>query len=703
MNQLHNLLTAELESGKTSGKIQKIIFDIIFQHVQDMVFVMKVEKGARFRYLFVNESGMKRANLTVETIGKTFQEALPAEFARSLQQKYEKVLKRNGIVLFDDQFYFNDGKKVYGETILTPIFSEDCSIRYVVAVTRDVTEWSIEKNKIVESEQRYRSIIDNNLDAIFTISPKGKILEANPAATDITGCSEKQMVHRSIYDVIHDHDLDKFKTLIEKTCSGYALESLDCKIIHTKGHLLIVHIKTVPIVIHGCINGLYVIFKDLSEQSKNMEMIKFMSFHDQLTGLLNRRALLEHINQQIFPPSKKMQDFALISIDLDRFKHLNDTLGHLAGDETLKRVAERLVQFQNETCFIYRVGGDEFTILLLSADRKTATTFVKKVFSIFSQSFYFNSQEYFISPSIGISLFPIDGKDAEMLIKNADEALFRVKEKGKAHYQFYRTEMNSLFFNVVALETHLRKAIDKNELSLFYQPQIDVITGEAKSFEALIRWNDSEFGAISPTVFIPLAEETGLIISIGYWVIEKACRQIQSWNRKGLDDIRVAINISPKQFQHPNLVPFIQVMLEKYQIPATSLGIEITEGAMSDTKETIPILTKVKNLGISISVDDFGTGYSSLNYLKQFPIDVLKIDQSFIRDILVDKKDAAITSTIIHLGRSLDLEVIAEGVEDYSQVEFLASAGCYKIQGFYFSKPLPVEDLEQQFLVQMKK
>ncbi|MFJ7728874.1 EAL domain-containing protein [Neobacillus sp. NPDC097160] len=698
MNQLQNLLTNELEYGKVGGKIQKIIFDIIFQHVQDMVFVMKVEKGPRFRYLFVNESGMRKAKLSVETLGKTFQEALPDELANSLQRKYEKLLKRKENVLFDDQFYFDDGKKVYGETIITPIYDEKNSIRYVVAVTRDVTEWSIEKNKIVESEQRYRSIIDNNLDAIFTISPEGKILEANPAAAQLTGCSEKQMVHRSIYDVIHDHDLNKFKTLLEKTCSGYALESLDCKIIHTKGHLLIVHIKTVPIVIHGMINGLYVIFKDLSEQSKNMEMIKFMAFHDQLTGLLNRRALHEHLNKQIFLRSKKPQEFALISIDLDRFKYLNDTLGHLAGDEILKRVAQRLNQFQNEKCFIYRVGGDEFNILLLTADRNTASTFVKKVFSVFSQSLYFNSQEYFISPSIGISLYPNDGKDAEMLIKNADEALFRVKEKGKAHFQFYRTDMNSVFSNVVTLETHLRKAIDKNELSLFYQPQIDLATGEVKSLEALLRWNDREFGAISPAVFIPLAEDTGLIISIGYWVIEKACEQIQSWNEKGFTNIRVAINISPKQFQHPNLVPFIQSMIEKYHIQVASLGIEITEGAMSDTKETIPILKKVKELGISISVDDFGTGYSSLNYLKQFPIDVLKIDQSFIRDILADKKDAAITSTIIHLGKSLGLEVIAEGVENKKQVEFLANAGCHKIQGFYYSRPLPVKELEQQFL-----
>jgi diguanylate cyclase (GGDEF)-like protein/PAS domain S-box-containing protein len=695
---MNRLLIDELEEGKAGSKIQKIIFDIIFQHVQDMVFVMKVEKGPKFRYLFINESGMRKANLSLETIGKTLQEALPNDSAAFIQRNYEKLLIRKEIMTYDDRFYMNGGVEVYGETILTPIFDEKNSLKFVVAVTRDVTEWHKEKKKIMESEQRYRSIVDHNLDAIFTISTEGKILEANPAAAAITGYAQKQMTNRSIYDLIYDLDLEKFKDLIEKTCSGYALESFDCKMIHNKGQLLIVHIKTVPIVINGEIKGFYVIFKDLTEQSKNIEMIKFMAFHDQLTGLLNRRALLDHLNEQLYQPVKRSQQFALLSIDLDRFKYLNDTLGHLAGDEILKRVAERLSQFQNELCSIYRVGGDEFTILLLQTDRQAASLFVSKVFSSFAKSFYFNSQEYFISPSIGISMYPNDGQDAEMLIKNADEALFRVKQRGKAHFQFYRTEMNSVFTNIVTLETHLRKAIDKNELNLYYQPQIEMMSGRAKSFEALIRWENNELGSIPPSIFIPLAEDTGLIISIGYWVIETACQQIKWWNTKGYDDIRIAINISPKQFLHPNLVLFIQQMIEKYQIQASSLEIEITEGTLSDTKETIPILNKLSELGISISVDDFGTGYSSLNYLKEFPINSLKIDQSFIRDILTDEKAAAITSTIVHLGKSLGLEVIAEGVENQQQVEFLLKADCTKIQGYHYSKPIPAQELERRFL-----
>lgn len=700
MEQLFSLFTNKLNAEKVSDKIQKIIFNIIFQHIQDMVFVMKVEKGPSFRYLFVNEAGLKKAFISIEAIGKKLEEILSPNIATFLQGNYEKVLKRKEVVLFDDCFIHDDGQKIYGETILTPIFNEKETIAYIVAVTRDVTVWIHEKNKLIESEQRFRSIVDNNMDAIFTISLEGKILEANPAAAHLTGYADNQMINRSIYNLINDYNLEEFKTLLEKTCSGYSLESVDCKIIHSKGHFLFVHIRTVPIAIYGEIKGLYVICRDLSEQTKNMEIIKFMAYHDHLTGLLNRRALLEHLNEQIHSPLKRKKETALISLDIDRFKYLNDTLGHLAGDEILKQFASRLSEFQNDNCFVYRQGGDEFNILLLNTNRESTRLFVQKMLSAFNHSFYFNSQEYFISTSVGISIYPNDGKDAEMLIKNADEALFRVKEKGKGHYQFYRTDMNSEFTNVITLETHLRKAIDKEELSLVYQPQVESSSGNVKCFEALLRWNDSEFGAISPNVFIPLAEDTGLIIPIGNWVIESACQQIKRWSEMGFHDIRVSINISPKQFQQPNLVTYIDTIITKYKIQASSLGIEITESAMNDAKETIPILKKLKELGVSISVDDFGTGFSSLNYLKQFPIDILKIDQSFIRDILVDNKAAAITSTIIHLGQSLGLEVIAEGVEQKEQVEFLLNARCNKIQGYFYSKPISANDVEQKYLLE---
>ncbi|MGG5253126.1 sensor domain-containing protein [Neobacillus sp. SM06] len=696
MEYINHALTAELEH--VSSKVQRILFEMIFQHATDMVYLMKVEEGPRFRYLFVNESGLKRARMSLESIGKTLEEALPHEQAVPLKREYEKVMKKKDVLIYSDYFYIENGAKVYGETVLTPVKDESSAVRYIVAITRDVTEKHREKNELLESEQRYRSIVDNNLDAIFSISLDGQLIEANPAAAKLTGFTKKQLAKRSIYDFIADRDLASFKSILERTADGYALETLDCRLVHSNGRLFDVHLKTVPIVVNEQISGLYIICRDISEQAKNVETIKFMVLHDQLTGLRNRRALIDDLNKNIRRFSREKKAFSLISIDLDRFKYLNDSLGHLVGDEILKRVSQRLIAYKSKNCFVYRQGGDEFNLLLLNVNRIETNRFVQGLIHNFSKSFYFNSQEYFISPSIGISMYPSDGKDAETLIKNADEALFRVKERGRGHYQFYRSDMNAVLTNVVALETHLRKAIELEELTLYFQPQINLRTREIKSFEALLRWNNEELGMISPNLFIPLAEDTGLMISIGNWVIEKACWQIREWNRQGFYEFRVAINISPKQFQQPNLVGYIAEMMKKYEVHPAFLEIEITEGAMQDTKEAIPILQKIKELGIKISVDDFGTGYSSLSYLKQFPIDVLKIDQSFIRDLFHDEKDAAITSTIIHLGQSLGMEVVAEGVETIQQVEFLINANCHKAQGYFYAKPIPPNEVEERFL-----
>ncbi|KAB2337724.1 EAL domain-containing protein [Cytobacillus depressus] len=661
-----------------------------------MVYIMKVEAGTKFSYLFANKPGLEHANLPSNYKGKTLEEVLPFNIAYLLQQEYEKILKVKKTIVFSDEVILPNGEKMMGESFLTPVFDENNEVRYVVSVTRDMTEAIIEKQRLIESEQRYRSIVDHNLDGILTINLKGMILEVNPACSKLTGLSEKQQKNRSIFDLIPEQDVAALKSLILKTTKGFPIETLDCRFVHRKGHYLTVHIKTAPVVVNTEIVGIYVIIRDISEQAKNAETIKFMAFHDQLTGLYNRRALLGDLDNHIIEAKKERKKFALLSIDLDRFKYLNDTLGHILGDEILKQVANRLSEFKH--CKVYRQGGDEFIILLPETDRQKVSRFAQGILLKFSKSFYLSSQEYYITPSIGISMYPNDGNNAETLIKNADEALFRVKEKGKAHFQFYRSEMNSILKNVVEMETLLRKAIERDELSLHYQPQVDLLTKRVNSFEALLRWNNQVLGPISPGEFIPLAEDTGLIIPIGNWVVDTACKQIHEWSEKYKQDLRIAINISPKQFQQYNLLKIIQKSIEKYRINPKLLEIEITEGAMQDTTDTAPILSRLKDLGVSISVDDFGTGYSSLNYLKQFPIDVLKIDQSFVKDVLTYDKDAAITTTIIHLGRSLGVEVIAEGVENEEQAHFLLNAKCHKAQGYLYSKPLPPAEIEKNFL-----
>jgi diguanylate cyclase (GGDEF)-like protein/PAS domain S-box-containing protein len=704
-NLLRDGLMDRVEKNQDGQLIQygnhteNIIIDMIIRHIKDMVFVMKVEDGPKFRYVFANDSGLDMAGLSRAAIGKLIEDVLPKSKANDLQKEYERILEDGETSIFQDSLTQVNNLVVYGETILTPVKDQNEEIKYVIAITRDVTGSFLEKVRLAESEQHYRSIVDHNLDAILSIDLDGNILDANPSAENLTGYSEQELRQKSIDQLILAGHLSYFEELLDKTKTGNALESMDCRFQHQEGRVLTVHLKTVPIIVFQQIKGIYVIMRDISEQAKQAETLKYMAFHDQLTGLLNRRALIEDLENGLELAKKAKNEFALISIDLDRFKYLNDTLGHLVGDELLKKVAGRLSETRSTNVSVYRQGGDEFMILIFESNRKEVARYAEKILTKFKQSFYFNTEEYYISPSIGISMYPVDGVDSETLIKNADEALFQVKERGKAHYQFYRPDMNSMINHVVSLENHLRKAIEKQELILQYQPQIDLSTIKINSFEALIRWNSKEFGFIPPSEFIPLAEETGLIIPIGNWIIESVCKQIKDWNDKGFQDMRIAINISPKQFQQTNLVNCFQTMIRKYKIKPSFLEIEITEGAMENKKEIISILKSLKELGLTISVDDFGTGYSSLSYLKKFPIDVLKIDQSFIKDILTNEKDAAITTTIIHLGRSLGLEVIAEGVEYREQMEFLLNANCHKAQGYFFARPLKVEEIEKKYLI----
>lgn len=692
MNHLE-LGTKDSENTKTVDRtVERIIFNLIFNYVKHMVYVMKIEQGPHFRYLFVNEMGLTYAGLTEAAIGKRMEEVLPRERYIEIKKEYERVHKTKDTVTYSDQILFPNGKMGYTESLLTPIKDENNEIAYIVAVTRDVTELVEEKNLLINAEQKYRSIVDHNLDGVFTISLEGKILEVNPAGQALSGYTEKQMTQRSIFDLIHDVEVQGFRDLFNKTLSGVALESFDCRFTHSKGYSFSTQIKTIPIVINSEIMGVYVIARDISEQAENAETIKYMAFHDHLTGLFNRRALLDDL-EELIKKYKNSGTFALLSIDLDRFKYLNDTLGHIAGDQVLIQVAERLSEYSKDNIKVYRQGGDEFSILF-EGNRTGATQLAQKILSLFAKSFYLHYQEYFISPSIGISMYPHDGKNTETMIKNADEALFRVKERGKAHFQFYRSEMSSAVSHIVSLETHLRKALAKDEFLLYFQPQVNLQDGSINSFEALIRWNSRELGMISPADFIPLAEDTGLIIPIGNWVIDTACKQIKEWTSLGEHGIKIAINISPKQFMQPKLVETIKESIRKYEIEPSLLEIEITEGAMQDTKDTSPILNSLKELGVTISIDDFGTGYSSLNYIKQFPIDVLKIDQSFVRDVIESEKDAAITTTIIHLANSLGLEVVAEGIEEKEQADFLKNANCHKGQGYLFSKPISAQDVK---------
>jgi diguanylate cyclase (GGDEF)-like protein/PAS domain S-box-containing protein len=694
MEQFKKVISREVINDKNRREIEGMIFDIILNHINDMVFIMKVD-GDQFRYVFANKSGAIHAKLTVETMGKTLYEVMSPEIADRLQEAYKTVVELKEVQVLFDQSTLEDGRLVYGQSILTPVFNEQQEVQFVVSVTRDITELEAERSRLQVTEQRYRSIVDHNLDGVILATLVGNIIDANPASENLFGYTVEELKQKSIFDFVEEVDMEGFREFIELSLSGKSLENLDFRFLNRNERKFTVHLKTVPLTMHNQITGLYIIFRDMTEQATNAETIKYMAFHDQLTGLYNRRALLRDLDSLLNQSEMNQEEpFSLLSIDIDRFKQLNDSLGHFAGDQILVKIAERLSVDRTDNYKVYRQGGDEF-IVLLKGNRQQANQLAQSILNRFAKSFYLDCHEYYISPSIGLSMYPQDGKDAETLLKNADQALFRVKEKGKAHYQFYRSAKTESFANIVSLETQLRKAIERDEFILLYQPQVDLRSGQTTSFEALIRWNSKEFGLVPPAEFIPLSEDTGLIIPIGNWVIEQACMQIKEWNELNSEEITIAINISAKQFQQPTLVNKIQEAIRTYQINPSLLEIEITEGVMQDTVETAPILKSLKELGVSIAIDDFGTGYSSLNYLKSFPIDVLKVDQSFVRGVHTNEKDAAITTTIIHLANSLGMTVVAEGIEEEAQATFLLNTNCHKGQGYYYSKPLSKLEIEQ--------
>lgn len=438
---------------------------------------------------------------------------------------------------------------------------------------------------------------------------------------------------------------------------------------------------------------------DLTAIKQSQEKLENLTHYDQLTGLPNRLLLYDRLGQAIDRARQRQQQVALLLFDLDRFKEVNDTLGHSSGDAILAEVAKRLRSLAAETDTACRLGGDEFCLIMPEVSKiDEVGQRAQKILTAFIDSFTVDGHELYLTPSIGITLFPEDAATVETLLKNADTAMYHAKEGGGNSFQFYQEPMYQAVLDRMVLKNRLRQALEREEFQLYYQPKVTAGNHALCGAEALIRWLHPEDGLISPAAFIPMAEETGLIIPLGEWVIRQACRQSRLWRQAGLPPVRIAVNLSPKQFQLPDLAATIARIMEEEKMPADLLEIEITESIlMDDVLAAIAILTRLKEMGIHLALDDFGTGYSSLNYLKRFPLDALKIDRSFVKDISTDQDDRAVIITIITLAHHLKMQVVAEGVETGEQAAFLRSKGCDIFQGYYFSKPLPARDFAKTY------
>ena len=433
----------------------------------------------------------------------------------------------------------------------------------------------------------------------------------------------------------------------------------------------------------------------LKELELTRQREHYLSHHDDLTNLPNRTLLMDRLRQALTRAPWHKWWVAVLFIDLDRFKRINDTLGHNLGDLLLKEIAGRLIACVRNGDTVARLGGDEFTIILADmAQAQDIPKVVPQILNCFSKSFILEGHETFITASIGISLYPNDGEDPETLLKNADTAMYRAKEEGRNNYQHFSPAMNVRTFDQLALENNLRRALERNEFLLYYQPQVSFKTRQIIGMEALLRWRHPDLGLVSPARFIPVAEETGLIVPIGEWVLRTACTQNKAWQIAGLPSLLVAVNLSARQFQHKGLVEMIKRVLNETRLDPKYLELELTESIlMRKEEDVITTLCELNAMGIGLSIDDFGTGYSSLSYLKRFPIHKLKIDRSFVRDIATDPDDPAIVRAVIALAHSLNMKAIAEGVETAEQLEFLRSLQCDEMQGYLFSLPLPAEEV----------
>ncbi|MEW8487298.1 MAG: EAL domain-containing protein [Candidatus Thiodiazotropha sp.] len=577
-----------------------------------------------------------------------------------------------------------------------------------------------EANAAIEAEDaRFSHVIDTAFDAVITADANCMILSWNQQAIEVFGYTEEDVLGLHLFQLILTH-----KSLLETT---EALEPMfKGSTEHPTGIRLEVegrdnNSRKFPLDLAiscskiGEMFTLSVFARDITERKQWDEKIRTLAYSDSLTKLPNRQAFKEQVSRAIKIAKRHHRVGAVLYLDLDEFKRINDTLGHDIGGMLLINVTSRLEAQLRETDYvgrgigddiefrnIARLGGDEFTVLLEDIQKpEVAAVVAKRVQDAIARSYNLNGHEVYVTPSIGIAIFPRDGHDVEELLKNADTAMYHAKAVGKNNFQFYSEQMNILATTRLKLEGKLRKALAYNEMELYYQPQIDLASGQIVSAEALLRWDEPELGMVSPVEFIPIAEETGMIIELGEWVLNEACRQNKEWQDAGYNPIRIAVNLSGMQFIQRDLSMKVAKALKNTKLNPQYLELEITESViMRNVNETITTLNDFKEMGISISVDDFGTGYSSLNYLKRFPLDNLKVDRTFVKDIPDDEDDVTITSAIIAMAQSLGLGVVAEGVETESQLRFLEQHGCEMAQGYLFSKPLPAGKLVDMLRMQ---
>ncbi len=679
----HNEMRIEMLLAEQSAILDNVMFGVMFVRDRQVVSVNR-----RCEELFGYDPG--------EMTGASTAIVFPTrqDFIQAGERQYPSLAQGN-YFSEERQYKRRDGSMFWclvSGCALDANHPNDGSI-WVYA---DVTE----RKQAEEKLRLSATVLEHIADGMMVVDLAGAIVAINPAFTQITGYTESEALgqhHTLTRSGRHDQAFyDGLWT--ELVSSGFWRGEIWN--LRKSGELYLEWL-TVSAVRdnHGVTTHYVGVFSDITKVKESQEKLDHMAHHDPLTTLPNRLLFHDRLHHGLQRAARDAEQLAIMFIDLDRFKNVNDTLGHHVGDELLKQVANALLQRLREGDTLARLGGDEFIVLLENIDGQYgASQVAEKLMSMFEQPFLVSDYELFVTASVGISLYPNDASDLNMLIRNADVAMYQAKAKGRNGYQFYAPSMTGEGVERLRLETMLRRSIEKNEMFLNFQPQVEIDTGRMIGVEALVRWNNPELGLVPPIRFIPLAEDTGFINQLGKWVLFESCRQMVRWQEAGLHVPKMAVNLSVKQFERGSIVSLVADILKETGLEPGRLQLEVTESVIMNTGDALAFINDLHAIGVGLAIDDFGTGYSSLAYLKQLPVQTLKIDRSFIKDISTDINDEAIAIAIIQLGKSLNLSVIAEGVETEEQASFLLRHGCNKAQGYFYSKPAMPDDILARWL-----
>lgn len=585
------------------------------------------------------------------------------------------------------------------KTVITCITSNDTPIQYTVhpngnlLETNDNSYWKSKYESLIHSEQKLRSLFENNSDIVFATDLLGNITDVNEVFQRVLGYKKEDILHKNALHFLNEKDVKLVKSHFVNSLKGNQVTyELNISNKHNVNKTFLM--KNIPIIVQKRKIGIFVIGKDITEQKIAEKKIAYLASYDMETGLPNKWTFNQKLEEELI--NDKSLQKAIIVIDLDRFKFINSSLGHEVGDYFLKIIVSRLKMVIPPEGYFARFGGDKFTLLVTSVKSvDEVIQLSQSILSKINEPLTHRGKEYYVSASIGISIYPNDGKEKESLLRNGDTALNRAKQQGGNKIKFFSADMNEQALFKMELEGYLRKALQKDEFFLTYQPFINFYTGEIIGAESLIRWDHPKLGLVSPLEFIPLAEETGLILNIGNWVLQTACEQAKKWQEKGAKDFTISVNVSAVQFQGIHFVEEVKEVLEKSGLQPKYLKLELTESVMlQNVQYSIGVMKELQKLGVQISIDDFGTVYSSLSYLKDLPANNLKIDRSFIQNLHANTKDMAIVRAIVAMSKGLDLKVIAEGIEQQVQWQLLKEMGCDFAQGYYISKPLSAKQFE---------